>query len=158
MMVMVLSLDRLRDSYLSAGMKTLSKKEHELLEKELENTFVVQEHRSKKHHFDLRIEKNGKYLSWALPKGIPKKIGQARLAIKQPDHKLEWGIFSGEIKPGYYGAGKIEVIDTGKLEKRHEGKNGYSFKANGKYLKGFFALFKIGERDGREEWLLKKID
>jgi DNA polymerase Ligase (LigD) len=48
--------------------------------------FVVQEHHAWTHHFDLQLERDGVFKSWALPKGIPRQSGVRRLAIEVDDH------------------------------------------------------------------------
>ncbi len=50
--------------------------------------FVLHEHRKPRHHFDLRLERDGVLLSWAVPKGLPTELGENRLAIQVPDHEL----------------------------------------------------------------------
>lgn len=75
--------------------------------------FVVHEHFSKHHHFDFRLERDGVLKSWAVPKGLPERDGERRLAIAVEDHPLDYIGFSGVISEGEYGAGKVTVADSG---------------------------------------------
>ena len=78
--------------------------------------FVVQKHLARTSHFDFRLEKGGAFRSWAVPKGVPERSGERRLAIQVEDHTLEFGEFEGRIPEGEYGAGKIEIWDRGDYE------------------------------------------
>jgi DNA ligase D-like protein (predicted 3'-phosphoesterase) len=51
--------------------------------------FVLHEHHQPRHHFDLRLERDGVLLSWAVPRGLPERTDENRLAIQVPDHELE---------------------------------------------------------------------
>jgi DNA ligase D-like protein (predicted 3'-phosphoesterase) len=51
--------------------------------------FVLHDHRRPRPHFDLRLEQDGVLRSWAVPRGLPGKPGENRLAIPVPDHDLD---------------------------------------------------------------------
>jgi bifunctional non-homologous end joining protein LigD len=78
--------------------------------------FVIQKHEARTLHYDLRLEKDGVFKSWAVPKGLPEQAGIRRLAVQVEDHSLEFGDFEGEIPAGQYGAGTIEIWDRGSFE------------------------------------------
>jgi bifunctional non-homologous end joining protein LigD len=53
-----------------------------------EARLVVQEHHARTHDFDFRLEKDGLFESWAVPKGLPEKPGVKRLARLPPFAKV----------------------------------------------------------------------
>lgn len=78
--------------------------------------FVVQEHHARRTHFDVRLERDGVLVSWAVPRGIPESSGRNHLAIHTEDHPLEYADFEGEIPRGEYGAGSMTIWDRGTVD------------------------------------------
>ena len=127
--------------------------------------FVVHEHRSKRLHYDFRLELGGVLKSWAIPKGPSLDPADKRLAVMVPDHPLEYIDFEAIIPEGRYGAGPVVVWDTGEFvpidtdDPENSLKDGkLSFELKGKKLKGAFALAQMKHlpRSTGKEWLLMK--
>jgi DNA ligase D-like protein (predicted 3'-phosphoesterase) len=118
--------------------------------------FVIQEHFARTHHFDFRLEKDGVFKSWAVPKGIPTNTGIKRLAVQVEDHPLEWGDFEGEIPSGEYGAGTVQIWDTGTYESEEWKPNRIGLVVRGKKLQGRYELVRF-ESAGERAWIIFKL-
>ena len=117
--------------------------------------FVIQEHHARSHHFDFRLEKDGVFKSWAVPKGLPDELGVRRLAIQVDDHSLKFGDFEGSIAHGEYGAGEIRIWDQGEYDLREWVPDRISIRLHGTRATGPFEIVKF--RNGKErEWLILK--
>ncbi len=119
--------------------------------------FVVQHHIAKKDHYDLRLECDGVFLSWAVPKGPSYNSEVKRLSINVEDHPLSYGNFEGTIEKGEYGAGTVMLWDKGYYEPINDIKTSYKkgnikFILKGKRLKGKWTLIRIKDNN----WLLIK--
>jgi bifunctional non-homologous end joining protein LigD len=131
--------------------------------------FVIQRHAATRLHYDFRLEMEGVLKSWAVPKGPSLDPNDKRLAMMVEDHPYDYKDFEGNIPEGNYGAGQVEVWDSGTyepLEKNDaasdekellkELKSGsLKFTLHGKKLKGEFALVKMKNSE-ENAWLLIK--
>jgi len=113
--------------------------------------FVIQKHRAKNLHYDLRLEMNGVLKSWAIPKEPPKKSGIRRLAIPVQDHDVSYIDFEGTIPEGQYGAGTVEIWDRGKYVLKNITREKIEFELQGSKMKGTYVLIKFNDN-----WLLLK--
>jgi bifunctional non-homologous end joining protein LigD len=117
--------------------------------------FVVQQHDATRLHWDLRLEHEGVGVSWAVPNGIPRDPSENRKAVHTEDHPLEYMTFEGEIPKGEYGAGTIEIWDSGtyELEKWRDDEIIFSFE--GERLHGRYVLFRAGSP---KDWMIHRMD
>lgn len=121
------------------------------------NRFVIQKHAASRLHYDFRLEMDGVLKSWAIPKGVPCKKDDKRLAVEVEDHPVSYIDFEGAIPKGQYGGGTVMVWDLGDYEllSAHplkdlaDGK--LHFMLKGKKLRGEWHLVRL--RNGKN-WLL----
>jgi bifunctional non-homologous end joining protein LigD len=117
--------------------------------------FVVQRHDARRLHYDFRLERDGALLSWAVPKGVPLQPGEQHLAVHVEDHPLDYATFEGEIPKGNYGAGTVEIWDSGTYELLEEKKNGgLTVQLHGKRLDGTWALVPAHLNGDEKNWLI----
>ncbi|MCX7916905.1 MAG: 3'-phosphoesterase [bacterium] len=118
--------------------------------------FVVQEHFASHHHYDFRIEIDGVLKSWAIPKEIPKKPNDKKLAVEVEDHPIEYANFEGEIPEGVYGAGIVKIWDKGKYNLVHKDNKKIEIDLKGKKLKGRYVLLLFKKEKNKNLWLIFK--
>ena len=128
----------------------------------LREAFVIQEHHASRLHFDLRLERDGVLVSWALPKGVPTDKAKNHLAVQTEDHPLDYLDFEGTIPKGQYGAGTMSIWDRGyyEVEKWVAGKEVIAT-LTGQDDGGLggprrFALIHTGQ--GNDQWLIHLMD
>ena len=115
--------------------------------------FVVHEHHARALHWDFRLEIDGILKSWAVPKGVPTKIGEKRLAVQVEDHPVAYAKFHGIIPKGEYGAGKVEIWDKGSYQLIEKTPKSLKFILKGKELKGPYVLYNFKGKN----WLIFKV-
>jgi bifunctional non-homologous end joining protein LigD len=124
--------------------------------------FVVQRHRARRLHYDLRFEIDGVLASWAVPKGPTLDPAIRRIAVHVEDHPIEYLEFEGIIPRGEYGAGDVIVWDTGTWEPHETDDPAAAVAAgelhadvSGQKLRGRLILVQSGRtREDENQWLL----
>jgi bifunctional non-homologous end joining protein LigD len=125
--------------------------------------FVIQKHDATRLHYDLRLEFDGVFKSWAVTRGPSLDPRDKRLAVEVEDHPLDYGDFEGTIPEGQYGGGTVQLWDRGYWEsddpERGFKKGDLKFTLDGEKLHGSWVLVRMrNDRDGgkRTNWLLIK--
>ena len=123
--------------------------------------FVIQEHHASRLHYDLRIERDGVLVSWAVPKGVPETADRNHLAVMTEPHPLEYLTFEGEIPTGEYGAGSMTVWDTGtvSLEKWRDDEviGTFTGQTGGRLGSAHLALIRTSGEGEKSQWLLHRM-
>jgi bifunctional non-homologous end joining protein LigD len=119
-----------------------------------QHRFVIQQHHARSLHWDVRLERDGVLVSFAVPRGLPRDRERNNLAKHTEDHPLEYLEFHGEIPAGEYGGGRMTIFDSGTYEtdKWRDDEIGVTFhgeRANGRYI--FF------QTDGAD-WMVRRMD
>ncbi len=125
--------------------------------------FVIQKHDATRLHYDLRLEMDGVFKSWAVTRGPSLDPADKRLAVEVEDHPLDYGDFEGTIPAGQYGGGTVQLWDRGYYDAEDAAKGlkkgDLKFTLDGEKLHGSFVLVRMKhDRNGgkRTNWLLIK--
>jgi bifunctional non-homologous end joining protein LigD len=116
--------------------------------------FVIQQHHARSLHWDVRLERDGVLVSFAVPRGLPRDRARNNLAKRTEDHPLEYLGFAGEIPAGEYGGGTMTIHDRGTYEtdKWRDDEIGVTF--HGERTSGRYVFF---QTDGRD-WMVRRMD
>ena len=130
------------------------------------NRFLVQRHRARRLHYDLRFEVDGVLVSWAVPRGPSLDPARKSLAVNVEDHPYAYGWFEGTIPSGY-GKGDVVLWDDGWWERDPEYPDEpdaataidggeFKFVLIGRKLRGRFLLVRTSRKPGEDDdqWLL----
>jgi bifunctional non-homologous end joining protein LigD len=128
--------------------------------------YVIQKHAATRLHFDLRLEWEGVFKSWAVTRGPSLDPQDRRLAVEVEDHPLDYGDFEGTIPKGQYGGGSVMLWDRGywapepgfETVDRALVKGELKFVMEGERLHGGWVLVRLrgDEKSKRDNWLLIK--
>jgi bifunctional non-homologous end joining protein LigD len=128
--------------------------------------FVIQKHAASRLHYDLRLELDGVFKSWAVTRGPSLDPADKRLAVEVEDHPLDYGDFEGTIPKGQYGGGTVQLwdrgyweMDGGRTPEDALASGDFKFVLDGERLHGGWVLVRMKhDRDGgkRTNWLLIK--
>ncbi len=123
--------------------------------------FVVQLHHARARHYDFRLEVGGVLKSWAVPKGPSLRAGERRLAVEVEDHPVSYAAFEGDIPPGHYGAGHVDLFDRGTWKAQGDPESALKagkleFELNGSRLQGQWKLVRTAMSGNKMQWLLIK--
>jgi bifunctional non-homologous end joining protein LigD len=121
---------------------------------ERDSRFVIQEHHARRLHWDLRLERDGVLVSWAVPKGIPRDPKTNHLAVHTEDHPLEYATFEGQIPKGEYGAGRMTIWDSGTYETQKWTDREVMVVLHGSRASGRYVLFQTGGKN----WMIHRMD
>ena len=128
-----------------------------------ERRFVIQKHAATRLHYDLRLEFDGVFKSWAVARGPSLDPHDKRLAVEVEDHPLDYGDFEGTIPRGQYGGGTVQLWDRGTWQsddpERGFKKGDLKFTMHGDKMHGSWVLVRMRhDRNGgnRTNWLLIK--
>ena len=127
--------------------------------------FVVQKHAATRLHFDLRLELDGVFKSWAVTRGPSLDPHDRRLAVEVEDHPIPYGDFEGVIPKGQYGGGTVQLWDRGYWAPEDQNpakalrEGNLKFVMEGERLHGGWALVRMADDKPdakRHNWLLIK--
>ncbi len=128
--------------------------------------FVIQKHAARRLHYDLRLEFDGTFKSWAVTRGPSLDPTEKRLAVEVEDHPLDYGDFEGTIPAGEYGGGTVQLWDRGywipegaRSPQQAFDSGDLKFTLQGERLHGSWVLVRMRtDRNGgkRTNWLLIK--
>jgi len=119
-----------------------------------DNRFVIQQHHARALHWDVRLERDGVLVSFAVPRGLPRDRVRNHLAKHTEDHPLEYLDFAGEIPAGEYGGGKMVIFDRGTYDTGKWRPDEIAVTFHGERTTGRYLFFQTAGND----WMVRRMD
>ena len=123
-------------------------------EKSAQKRFVIQQHHARSLHWDVRLERDGVLVSFAVPRGLPRDRTRNNLAKHTEDHPLEYLDFAGEIPAGEYGAGRMKIFDHGTYDELKWRPDEIEVVFHGAQATGRYIFFQTEGAD----WMVRRMD
>ena len=116
---------------------------------------MIQEHHARSLHWDFRLERDGVFVSWAVPKGLPMAPGVNHLAVHVEDHPLEYGSFEGDDPRSRVRRRRTSRSGTAAPTSPPSGPTtSVKVTLHGKRVEGRYGLFQTKD----ENWMIHRID
>jgi bifunctional non-homologous end joining protein LigD len=116
--------------------------------------YMIHKHHARRLHYDLRLERGGVLVSFAVPKGLPEEPNQRRLAVHVEDHPLDYAPFEGSIPEGQYGAGEVRIFDWGTYETLEWTDSKITIRVHGERLQGEYHIVQTKQGGDPKNWLI----
>jgi len=120
------------------------------------DVFVVQEHHARRLHYDVRLERDGVLVSWAVPKGLVMDPGTIHLAVQTEDHPMEYAAFAGDIPHGEYGGGHVDIWDRGPYDTVKWTDDEIQVVFHGRRVEGQYVFFRRSRTENTRDWMVRR--
>jgi bifunctional non-homologous end joining protein LigD len=120
------------------------------------DVFVVQEHHARRLHYDVRFERDGVLVSWAVPKGLVMDPGEIHLAVHTEDHPMEYAAFEGDIPQAEYGGGHVTIWDRGTYETVKWTDDEIQVVFHGQRVEGQYVFFRRTRTEDTKDWMVRR--
>ncbi|MBI3272750.1 MAG: hypothetical protein HYZ53_27435 [Planctomycetes bacterium] len=116
--------------------------------------FVIQEHFTTPHHFDLMLEHGGALATWSVSEAPALAPGAALEATRREDHRLAYLDYEGEVSGG---RGHVRIWARGEYDAEAWSDAEVRLAARSEQWPGSYRLVATqGVRAGRPLWVLRR--
>ena len=122
--------------------------------------FIIGRHKTYRKHYDLVLGINGAARHWIIPRDIPKKYGEKRIAIEEKGHAGFPLKGSGsQAAEDSWGKGRWEIWDEGSYEVEASSGIKLVIRPSGDRFRGRYLLLVPGwgRWTGKRLWIIEKI-